>query len=72
MESVFESWFGKMSALFAMDVEKGDAPASSVPGGGAHEPEQPQPGSRDAKVLQGLAADKSLLQQCLDEYEREE
>ena len=72
MESVFESWFGKISALFALDEEEGDAPASSASGGGAQEPEKPQPGSREAKVLQGLVADESLLQQCLDEYEREE
>ena len=63
MESVFESWFGKVSALFALDVEQGDAPASSAPKGGAQEPEQPQLGSREAEVLQGLAADESLLQQ---------
>ena len=72
MESVFESWFGNVSALFALDVKEDDAPASTVPGGKAQEPEQPQPGSREAKVLQGLAADEPLLQQCLDEYEREE
>ena len=72
MESVFESWFGKVSALFALDEEEGNAPASSAPGGGAQEPEQPQPGSGEAKVLQALVTDEALLQQGIDEYEREE
>ena len=61
MESVFESWFGQVSALFALDMEGGDAPASSALVGGAQKPEQPQSGSHEAKVLQGLAAGESLL-----------